>query len=197
MKNEKIICAPVSQLQKRFNLPLQAWSVSVSEINQIETIFVDRPVAETDFSLKQLIPYAILFNEDGKLLTYRRHGSEKRLSGIQSIGIGGHVNDKDVGVTIFDKLVSGMIREIKEEVGLSLLLSQIQLLGMINEDETEVGYCHIGIVFKVQLTNETLSFENEIADADWADLRDIELSNFELWSRLALKLIKNQSQQSQ
>lgn len=196
MKNEKIMCVPETQLQKSFNLPLQAWKVSVSEINQIEAIFVDRPVAETDFSLKQLIPYTILFNEDGKLLTYRRRGSEKRLSGIQSIGIGGHVNDKDVGVTTFDTLVNGMIREIKEEVGLSLLLSQIQLLGMINEDETEVGYCHIGIVFKVQLANETLSFDNEIADADWADPRDIELSNFELWSRLALKLIKNQNQQS-
>lgn len=191
MKNEKVLCVPVSQLQKRFDLLLQAWRVSISEMNLLETIFIDRTVAETDFSLKQLIPYAVLFNDDGELFTYRRRGSEKRLSGIQSIGIGGHVNDKDFGDTVFDKLVKGMIREIKEEIGLALSQKQIQLLGMINEDETEVGFCHIGIVFKIQLTNETLSFDSEIADANWANPKNLELSNFELWSRLALKLIQD------
>lgn len=191
MKNENILCAPVSHLQALFNIQSQAWSVTSDDINRLETEFLERAAAEKDFSKKQLIPYAVLFNEDGKLFTYRRRGSEKRLSGIQSIGIGGHVNDKDAGNTVFEKLVNGMIREIQEEVGLALTQSQIQLLGMINEDETEVGYCHIGIVFKVQLTNETMSFDSEIADAMWSNPKNLELSNFELWSRLALKLIQN------
>src|SRR5262249_61856216 len=60
--------------------------------------FTPRSSAETDPSLKQIIPYSIL-RSAGKILRYKRgkKSGEQRLVAKGSIGIGGHMDDKDGG----------------------------------------------------------------------------------------------------
>src|SRR5437762_431651 len=74
-----------------------------------------RPSAETDSSLKQIIPYAILTSQ-GKVLRYKRgkKAGEQRLVAKGSIGIGGHMNDHDEGLFALDKdaYLAGIQREI-------------------------------------------------------------------------------------
>ena len=58
--------------------------------------FVERRHAETDSSLKQLIPYCVLLRGDEIFLMRRKpKGGESRLFNLHSIGVGGHINPVD------------------------------------------------------------------------------------------------------
>ncbi|MCQ2275720.1 MAG: NUDIX domain-containing protein [Bacteroidales bacterium] len=191
MKDENVLCVPTNTMKSVFDLSKSAWIVTPAELNQLPMTFVKRLNAETDSSYKQIIAYALVFNEKGELLCYCRHGSEKRLIGLRSAGIGGHVNDNDLGVTMFETLQNGLIREIQEELNVCLSSEQINLLGMINEEKTEVGHCHTGVVFKIELTSDLLHFDDEINNPLWCNPEDIDLTQFELWSGLAIQLTIN------
>lgn len=187
MKNEQVLCVERALLQAAFPLAQGHWRVEASALDALPYAFVPRPEAEQDFTRKQLIPYALLFDETGHVLTYRRQGSEGRLAGRFSAGIGGHVNENDAGETLLARLACGLRREIREEVGIAP--SNVQLLGMINEDESEVGQCHIGIVFRVETAARAPVFSDEIADPHWQAPGALALERFELWSALALRLL--------
>src|SRR6476620_2757146 len=65
--------------------------------------FTARPPAETDPSMKQIIPYVLLVHGD-RVLHYVRgkKAGEQRLVAKGSIGIGGHMNDHDEGLFAVD-----------------------------------------------------------------------------------------------
>jgi predicted NUDIX family phosphoesterase len=111
--------------------------------------FMRRDLAESDPSHKQIIPYAV-FRAGDRFLHYVRSPAtgEKRLAAKGSIGIGGHVNDTDyasAGSLGRDLYLAGVDREIREEVALESSYRQV-VVGMINDDETEVGQVHLGVV---------------------------------------------------
>lgn len=187
MKNERVLCVERALLQAAFPLAQGHWRVEAGALDALPYAFVPRPEAEQDFTRKQLIPYALLFDETGRVLTYRRQGSEGRLAGRFSAGIGGHINEGDAGKTLLARLGSGLRREMREETGITP--GNVQLLGMINEDESEVGQCHIGIVFRVETAGRAPVFSDEIAAPEWRETGGLELGRFELWSALALRLL--------
>ena len=189
MKDENVICVPVEAMKKAFDMNKQYWKTDVAAIDSLPSLYINRRIAENDFTHKQLIPYAILLNKQGEMFCYQRHGSEKRLADIYSVGIGGHVNDHDDGETISQHLVNGLRREFKEEVGIEVSESQFELAGMINEEKTEVGHCHTGVVFKVLVDNVNFTFDAEIGNPQWKRIEDLDLAKFELWSTLALRLM--------
>ena len=189
MKNENVICVPLDAMKKMFDMSKQLWQADVDSINRLPFEYINRSIAETDFQHKQLIPYAVLQNSKGEVFCYQRHGSEKRLADIFSVGIGGHVNDHDLGETLSQRLINGLRREFKEEVGIEVSESQFHLAGMINEEATEVGHCHTGVVFRVAIDSTDFTFDAEIGNPQWRCIDDLDLSKFELWSALALKLI--------
>lgn len=189
MKNENIVCVPFAVMSRHFDMGKTHWVTSRDQIDALEHLFLFRPDAERDFTHKQLIPYAIVQNDNDEILCYQRAGSEKRLSGIWSAGIGGHVNDIDKLPSLYDTLCNGLIREFQEEVGVELELSDIKLAGMINEEFSEVGHCHTGVVFSVNIHQRVLSFDAEVSNPTWMKVFDIDYSKFELWSSLAIQLI--------
>lgn len=188
MKNENVLCIPTHMLRSSFELDEEFWVCNIEALNSLPYTYVPRPKAEKDNSYKQVIPYVLVFDSESKVLHYQRCGSEKRLSGLYSAGIGGHVNDKDAGSSLFDNVVTGLKREMFEELGVDIAETQLQFLGMINEEHTNVGHCHIGVVFKVILENEQLCYEREIGHPQWQYPYMLDLSRFELWSALAIKL---------
>ena len=195
MKNENVLCVELTPLQKTFPLERRFWQTEAAVLDGLDYGFAPRSEAERDFTRKQIIPYALLFDGQGRVLTYRRHGSEGRLAGRYSAGIGGHVNDHDVGTTLSDRLLSGLTREMREETGFGPGPGQFRFLGMINEDESEVGRCHIGAVFLVELNaSRSLTFSGEIAEPAWRSAAELDLSRFELWSALALRLAAEQKE---
>lgn len=136
--------------------------------------FLRRDLAESDPSRKQIIPYA-LFRSGDRFLHYVRGGSsgEQRLASKGSIGIGGHVNDTDfhaAGSLGRELYLAGVEREIREEILLECPYRQT-VVGMINDDETEVGQVHLGIVHLFDL------------DAPSARSRESSLTQLEFLSR--------------
>ena len=150
-------------------------------------MFRCRRDVENDFSLKQVIPYVLVFNENEEILIYQRHGTEGRLHNLWSLGIGGHVNSEDENTFGFaETLIYGMKRECKEELGVEI--NDFSLLGIINEEKTEVGHALLGVVFKTKVSSQ-LPASDELKNWQFVNTNRLSDLNFELWSSLAMRLI--------
>jgi predicted NUDIX family phosphoesterase len=153
--------------------------------------FAPRSAAENDPSLKQIIPYALISGE-GKILRYKRGkaSGEKRLVAKASIGIGGHMNDQDEGLFALDRAayLAGVQREIDEEIQIPTPRSH-QIVGMINDDSTEVGRVHLGVVHVVRLpVAEAAKRESAITEVGFYTPAELqaERESLERWSQICL-----------
>jgi predicted NUDIX family phosphoesterase len=153
--------------------------------------FVSRAAAEEDPSLKQIIPYAV-FRHGGRILHYTRgaKSGEKRLIAKASIGIGGHVNDTDESLLHFDQSAyhNAVQREIREELRLGGGFTE-RAVALLNDDSTEVGAVHLGVVHLVELENDRVSAgEKAIAELGFATREELlaRRDTFETWSQIVL-----------
>jgi len=158
-------------------------------LDPAHTRYEPRPQMEEDPSFKQLIPYCI-FRCDGKVFNYVRGGSggESRLHAKKSIGIGGHISAEDeVGDS--EPYLVGMQRELDEEVKIETQFSE-QLVGLINDDETEVGKVHLGIVHIFDLEEpKVFPAEESIQETGFAQPEQLldQIDTFETWSQICIK----------
>jgi len=148
-----------------------------------------RPEMEEDPSFKQLIPYCI-FQCDGHIFSYQRGNDqgEARLHAKRSVGVGGHVSTLDLDGEQTPYL-EGMKREIEEEVHLNAKWTE-SCVGLINDDETEVGTVHLGIVHVFNLDKPKVApREKSMIDAGFAPPEQLvrDLDQFETWSQICLK----------
>src|SRR4051812_17892240 len=115
--------------------------------------FMSRPQAETDPTHKQIIPYALIAHGD-KILHYVRgkKAGEQRLVAKGSIGIGGHMNDTDESLFAWDEAAyrAGVEREVNEELKIETSFED-KIVALLNDDSTEVGSVHLGIVHLFRL----------------------------------------------
>jgi len=152
--------------------------------------YLNRNDAEQDKRYKQLIPYVLLICND-RLLRYRRGrgGEETRLHGLYSVGIGGHISEEDHG--LFSKGVGyqeGMMREVREEVAIEQVNEAA--VAVINDDSTDVGYVHFGVVHIMQVANEAAAGRRSgIVSPEFIPIVDAvkNASSYESWSRLCLE----------
>ncbi|HEX3872494.1 MAG TPA: phosphoesterase [Pirellulales bacterium] len=163
-----------------------------------------RPRAEVegDPSFKQLIPYVIFRFREGtstRLFQYTRGTGqgEGRLHRKRSVGIGGHISSDDAcpshdehayGSRAYEE---GMRRELNEEVVVATPFVQ-QCVGMINDDETDVGRVHLGIVHICDVERPDVSpRESEMIECGFRDVEAImgEIERFETWSQICLKAL--------
>lgn len=151
-----------------------------------------RSEMEQDPSFKQLIPYVIFQHLDAHgvhLFQYTRGKGqgEQRLHAKRSIGIGGHISSEDAGEA--SPYAEGMRRELAEEVVIDTNYRD-QCVGLINDDQTEVGRVHLGVVhlFDVE-TPRVRPRETEIVDAGFRPLRELldSIDEFETWSQICLR----------
>lgn len=150
--------------------------------------FLPRGQAEEDPTFKQLIPYVVLKYRD-QVFHYRRGqgAGEKRLRALRSVGIGGHINPID-HATGAHPYREGMLREVAEEVALGSAYHET-CLGFINDDATQVGQVHLGIVHVFELETPTVERrEAVLTDAGFAPTRLLleQAEEFETWSRFVL-----------
>ena len=119
--------------------------------------FVPRPEAENDPAYKQIIPYALIAFEETVLHYVRgKKAGEQRLVAKGSIGIGGHMNETDESLFALDEQAyrAGVEREVNEEIKIDTPFED-QIVALLNDDSTEVGRVHLGIVhiFKLKAPN--------------------------------------------
>ena len=115
--------------------------------------FMERSYAETHPEFKQPIPYVAVTCEDRVFTMTRLTGGEKRLHGKRSIGVGGHINPCDAPPNSSDDLLTlACQRELQEELHLPEGRLQPVPLGVLNDDTTEVGAVHLGLVYQLQIS---------------------------------------------
>ena len=147
-------------------------------------VFRDRAAMEQDPSFKQVIPYLVL--RDGPryfLMRRTRAGGDARLHDRWSIGVGGHLNPGD------GDLAGGLRREWQEEIEADFV-PEFQLVGLLNDDTTDVGSVHVGAVYLAEaggrpvVIRETEKLEGSFADA--AAVAAVE-ARLETWSALVFR----------
>ncbi len=167
----------------------------LSRLLQPEVLrFLPRDQAETDPSFKQLIPY-VLFRWKGQLFHYARGGghSEQRLHRKRSVGVGGHICSAD-GQADEDCYNTGLARELAEEVQIDTPY-QAHCLGLINDDQTEVGRVHLGVAHLYEVERPAVQpRELDLLEAGFAPQSSLlaELSSFETWSQICLGYLCDQ-----
>lgn len=151
-------------------------------------VFRDRAAMEQDRTWKQVIPYLVL--RDGLryfLMRRTRAGGDTRLHDRWSIGVGGHLNPGDVD------LAGGLRREWAEEIEADFV-PRFHLVGLLNDDTTEVGSVHVGAVYiadadrRPVVIRETEKLEGSFADA--ATVAAVE-ARLETWSALVFRHLES------
>jgi predicted NUDIX family phosphoesterase len=163
----------------------------VTFLRRENNFFLSRSRAEDDPAFKQIIPYAV-FTRGGRILHYVRgaKSGEKRLVAMGSIGIGGHINDNDESLFSFDLEAYRVAvhREIEEELKLEGAYQE-RVAALINDDSTEVGRVHLGVVHVVTLNNDGVrAGEKAIADLRFLTLDELRRrrDKLESWSQIIL-----------
>jgi predicted NUDIX family phosphoesterase len=158
------------------------------------TKYVPRSLAETDPSLKQIIPYVIVRRGNALLHYVRGKGSgEKRLVAMGSIGIGGHINhrDEDLFGSGTDYYELAVQRELHEELLIDADLTT-RVVALINDDSTPVGQVHFGVVHVCELGDQHVSRgEPCITELQFLTLDDLRARRdaMETWSQFALDFV--------
>jgi predicted NUDIX family phosphoesterase len=153
-------------------------------------VYRNRSEAEQDKRYKQLIPYVLIIC-NGKILRYRRGrgGQEARLHGLYSVGIGGHISDEDHGLFSSGAgYQDGMRRELMEEVAVDEV--EAAAVGVINDDSTEVGQVHFGVVHIMHVADETVAGRRSgIVGPEFIPIPEAvkDASGYESWSRFCLE----------
>ncbi len=153
-------------------------------------LYRNRSEAEQDKRYKQLIPYALMMCNN-KILRYRRGkgGQETRLHGLYSVGVGGHISEEDHG--LFSRgpgYHDAMRRELKEEVAMEVV--EEAPVAVINDDSTEVGWVHFGVVHIAQVADEKIANRcNGIVGPEFIPISEAMKNpgNYESWSRFCLE----------
>jgi predicted NUDIX family phosphoesterase len=149
--------------------------------------YVPRHLAETDRSLKQIIPYLVL--RDGArlfLMKRTRAGGDVRLHDHYTLGVGGHLNPGDGGI------VGGLEREWSEELDADFV-PDFEFLGLLNDDTVDVGVHHLGVVYVADAAGRRVGVrETHKLSGSFEELDAVRAvyERMETWSQLALDAIE-------
>jgi predicted NUDIX family phosphoesterase len=160
-------------------------------LDQKNNSFQPRAQAEANPNFKQIIPYVVV-TDGNSILHYVRgkKAGEQRLVAKGSIGIGGHINDEDhtlfaFGLQAFQDAVK---REVCEELAVQGPFDA-RPVGLINDDSTEVGRVHFGIVHVLFRTPDKVKKnEQVITQVEFVPIKELKAKRdkMETWSQLCL-----------
>src|SRR5436309_6488303 len=156
--------------------------------------FLSRPEAEINPAYKQIIPYALIAFQN-KVAYYVRgkKAGEQRLIAKGSIGIGGHMNETDESLFAMDEQAyrAGVEREVNEEIEIDTPFED-RIVALLNDDSTEVGRVHLGIVHIFKLKEPQVQ-KREAMITGLAFLTKEELiarrESLETWSQICVDAI--------
>jgi len=162
------------------------------------TSYRSRGEVEVDPGFKQLIPYVIFRHLDDRgretVFQYTRGTGqgEDRLHRKHSVGIGGHISaidaDSNSNGSPYEE---GMRRELEEEVTIDAPYTA-RCVGLINDDQTEVGSVHLGVVYVFDVEQPAVHpNETEIIESGFRPVEEIlaDLDGFETWSKICMRAL--------
>jgi len=159
-----------------------------------------RDKAEFMPQYKQPIAYAIIVHKEShEVFAYQRSSkegqyNETRLRGKWSWGIGGHIDKIDIENG--DPIRASLLRELSEEVQIKQFDDPV-ILGYINDDETEVGSVHFGMLYLIMTSDRGVRpADAEIAWGGFMPVSQLEEisqsseASVESWSAISLLPLK-------
>jgi predicted NUDIX family phosphoesterase len=155
-------------------------------------LFRKRSELEEDPSFKQIIPYAIISNNESFYLFTRTSGqTERRLHNKLHLGVGGHMNPGSSREAGEQYLINQLKREFFEEVKLlnGCFIKEIEFIGFINDDSISVSRVHIGLLYNIHVSNKDVVVnEKDKMTAAWIDKPDLVdyYEEMETWTRIAI-----------
>lgn len=192
---EYILVVPKANVPKAHTTNILVKGIDLTVLIE-NAVYMQRAIAETNEDFVQLIPYVVV-KSGGKYLSYQRSSGsgEDRLHGNYSIGIGGHLDFFD-NETQVSCVYNGMLREVKEELGLSSTLDMYSPVGTLYDDSNEVGRVHLGLVYTINIKDLDLS-QGELDILLNRELIDIEMlgdtTKYEEWSRATIVALRETS----
>jgi predicted NUDIX family phosphoesterase len=119
-----------------------------------------------------------------------KKAGEQRLVAKGSIGIGGHLNDADENLFSYDEesYRAGVEREVREEIILDSVYRE-RVAALLNDDSTEVGRVHLGIVHVFDLASTAVGKrEAVITQLGFLSVAELQerRANLETWSQICL-----------
>jgi predicted NUDIX family phosphoesterase len=157
--------------------------------------FIPRTEDENDPAYKQIIPYALMAFKETVLHYVRgKKAGEQRLVAKGSIGIGGHMNETDESLFALDEQAyrGGVEREVNEEIKIDTPFED-RIVALLNDDSTEVGRVHLGIVHIFKLKEPRVQ-KREAMITGLTFLRKEELmarrESLETWSQICLNSLE-------
>jgi predicted NUDIX family phosphoesterase len=201
VQTESILVVPTKLFHRLGHF--QGFSTDVTRyldelLNPAHTSYRARHEVEQDPSFKQLIPYVIFRYRDeagnDSLFQYPRGKGqgEGRLHSKKSVGIGGHVSlDDSAAGHAGAAYQEGMRRELAEEVAVEAPYTE-RCVGLINDDETEVGRVHLGVVHVLDMERpQVRPLEPDIIEAGFRPIEELlaDTSRFESWSQICLQAL--------
>jgi len=168
-------------------LCVEAWYAkqykpSESIRNSAEHFWCVRSKCENDTEIRQIIPYCAI-RMGTKFLVYDRKGTEDRLHGFASMGVGGHIKKPE-------SFWKGMDREIEEEAGVTRKLAT-SFMGTICRSDSPVNSVHLGVCYLIDV--ESATPKAELVNPRWLSLTECAEQNLEDWSRELLFFITKRS----
>jgi predicted NUDIX family phosphoesterase len=149
--------------------------------------FQPRTAMEVDRSWKQVIPYLVLRDGERYFLMRRtRAGGDARLHDRWSIGVGGHLNPGD------GDLAGGLRREWREELRADFE-PEFRIVGLLNDDSTDVGSVHIGAVYVADAGGLPVGIrETDKLSGSFAEPAEVAavVDSMETWSTLAFEAME-------
>jgi predicted NUDIX family phosphoesterase len=189
MTGERVLVVPRSAVPDGagwYGLRTAGLATFLDEVARVGR-FEPRAAMEVDPGHKQLIPYLVLRDGPAYFLMRRtRAGGDVRLHDRWSIGVGGHLNPGDVD------LHGGLRREWREEL-VADFEPEFRPLALLNDDTTEVGAVHLGVVFVADAAGRTVAVRETdklegsfVAPAGVAAVA----ADLETWSRIVFDALE-------
>jgi predicted NUDIX family phosphoesterase len=118
-----------------------------------------------------------------------RAGGDARLHDLYSIGVGGHMNPGDESIPLC------LEREWGEELAADFV-PELEFLGLLNDDEVEVGRHHLGVVYTADAAGRPVAVRetDKLAGAfEPIDVVRAVYDRMETWSQLVLDALADRT----
>jgi predicted NUDIX family phosphoesterase len=194
--SEQVYCIPTKLLPETSQEPLTL-SPELYELLATQGSYLPRDQAETDPTWRQIIPYAVVIQEDKVLLVERlKAGTEARLHNLHSLGIGGHINPVD-HVNARDIIEGGLIRELREELELGAFTAEA--VALIHCADNEVSLVHTGVLYKVQVVGDVKIRETHKLAGEFLTWTEVaqKYERLEGWSQAAFSFLEERENEKE
>lgn len=159
--------------------------------------FHSRYDCENDALSLQLIPYVLFFGQNETIFSYIRsdniqHYGDKRLFGMHSIGVGGHVIKTDGPEYIKNCLEREALKEETKIIG---DYTPPKFVGTLYATDKPVDQVHFGLIYALHIKGKAELNESSIIHAEMVPIRNMKIGYYgknetETWTKILIPHLK-------